>query len=202
MLTVLYLYYDQPKAIGFLESIGCPSYPLKFVFVDDGSKEPLALGWPNAEVIRIEKDIPWNMSAANNAGFRGLSGKVLRLDIDHYLEGDQIEALKDTKIARGELAIFPRYRADMAKLLMPAPNIYMIHAEDFWSVGGYDEDYCGHYGYEDKDIRRRYDRAGFRTYLSSLPINVHIGLSTKGLDRNLTRNKHLYICKGKPQLNR
>lgn len=198
-MTIMYLYYNQPEAIAFLESIGCPEYPIDFLFVDDGSKEPLKLDWPNAKVVRIDKDIPWNMSAANNMGFRHLSGKVLRLDIDHYIERVQVDQLKWISPNRMELVIFSRYRPDINRPIDPAPNIYLIDTEDFWSVGGYDEDYCGHYGYEDKDIRRKFDRAGFSVRHSPLMISVNTRFSTKGLDRDLTTNKKLYLWKGTNQ---
>lgn len=199
MTNILYLYYNQPEAISFLESIGCPDYPISFIFVDDGSKEPLKLDWPNAIVVRIDEDIPWNMSAANNLGFRYTNGKVLRMDIDHFLEKDQIKHLESIDLKKMELFIFDRYRTDIGRKIDPAPNIYLIGTEDYWSVGGYDEDYCGHYGYEDKDIRRKFDRAGFSVRKSSLIVNVDVRYSTRNLDRDLTVNKNLYIWKGTNQ---
>lgn len=193
MLTIHYLYYNQPNAITFLESIGAPDYAINFLFVDDGSKIPLKLNWPNAYVLRIDKDIPWNMSAANNVGFNYLYSQdpetiILRLDMDHFIYPRQINQI---------LNIIPHIKTKMMMKfnrmngIHSAPNIYMARIKDLVEAGGYDERFCGHYGYEDIEFLTRLKNKGFSFGLSTVEIQINMNEGTKGLDRDTSRNKKL-----------
>ena len=122
-LTILYLYYNQPEAIRFLESIGYED--VNFLFVDDGSKAALKLDW--AEVLRIDYDIPWNQPRANNKAFRHLKkGVVLRMDIDHYFDKEDIIYLKFLSHIIQDRAIIHFKRVNKTS----HPNIYMARGED------------------------------------------------------------------------
>lgn len=193
MLTIQYLYYNQPQAITFFETQGFQNYPVNFLFIDDGSREPLKLNWPNATVLRIEQDIPWNMPAANNLGFNHLFSQdpeavVLRMDIDHYFKEESIHNLKLDAAAIGPKEIIQYKRLNTT----PHPNIYMARVEDLLKAGGYNLDFCGNYGYDDKELNYRLRKRFFSFSLSPVICHVNHSLRSHGLDRDKTINYEKY----------
>ena len=185
----MYLYYNQPKSIDFLRELGAENYQCNFLFVDDGSKVPLKLDWPNAKVLRIEEDIPWNMSTANNLGFRNLAPEsyVLRSDMDHFFTKEQVDQLNSLELGTKEIMKFKRSNAKDYP-----PNIYLAKVKDLLDAGGYSEEFCGNYGYEDKEFLRRLTLSGMRCTGSPFEIYVHMGMHTVGLDRSTSVNLKKY----------
>jgi hypothetical protein len=188
MLTILYLYYNQPEAVKFLEKIGCTYWDVNFLFVDDASKVPLKLEW--ADKIRILKDIPWNQPYCNNIAFKQLTGVVLRMDIDHYFLESDLPYLKllANKLKEKEIIHFKR------KDKTSHPNIYMAHVKDLINAGGYDEDFCGNYGYDDTELMQRLKSKGFKFIKSDITVNINHNAGTK-LKRDTTINKQLLKTK-------
>lgn len=190
-LTILYLYYNQSKAIKFLEELGLPDYDVNFLFIDDGSKIPLKLNWKNVKVLRIEKDIPWNQPQANNLGFSKIKGVVLRMDIDHYFNKEDVSELKKLSnyLKKKELMHFHRITR---KGKNPHKNLYMAHVEDLKKAGGYDEDFCGNYGYDDLELMFRLNKKGFIFKSSKIQMFINHKAATKGLERDVAINKIKY----------
>ncbi len=194
MVSILYLYYNQPLALKHLEDIGYKDYPARTIIVDDGSKTPLDCKW--AEVYRIEQDIPWNQPAANNLGFSKIKDDetVLRMDIDHWIELDDLLNLPE--IEENTIMKFKRFRHDAdgsIKELKPANNIYLTKASTIKRIGGYNEDFCGSYGYDDKELMYKLSRNRCHVLVhDSIFIHVSQESSTKGLSRDTNRNKELF----------
>lgn len=194
MFTILYLYYNQPQAITFFETMGYQHLPVKFLFVDDGSIQPLQLNWPNATVLRIQEDIPWNMPAANNLGLKHLYAQdpntvVLRMDIDHYFHPVAIDHLnQDARhIAPKEIIQYRRFRTT------PHPNIYMARVADILKAGGYNLQFCGNYGYDDKELNFRLRKRFFSFSLSNTVCHVNKNMRSQGLKRDKTINYQKYL---------
>ena len=190
-MTVMYLYYNQPDAITFFERIGYKDSKIKFLFIDDGSKIPLRLDWKNAHIIRIEEDIPWNQPQANNIGLEWLfcqneHENVLRMDIDHYFSIEDLEQISLYKVYLKEIVTFLRRERH------PHPNIYLTCVKHLINAGGYNEDFCGHYGYDDIELMNRLRKKFFS--FTELPIYVNINhkLNGHGLKRDTTVNKTKY----------
>jgi len=136
MITVLYTYFGQRERIqGILEQ------GLKTVIVDDCSKEPLG-PLDGVKVVRVTDDIKWNQPGARNLGFHISNGWILCADIDHLVTKENMEQLEKTELKRG--CVYYLGREDTNSV-----NIYVIHKDDFEKIGGYDEDFCGNYGYDD-----------------------------------------------------
>lgn len=195
MLTILYLYYNQPQAIEFFETLGYPQAPVNFLFVDDGSATPLQLNWPNAQVLRIEEDIPWNQPSANNLAFNhllqkyGLDATVLRMDIDHYFNLEDIPDLQHDANAMLPKEII-HYRRQHTT---PHPNIYMARVIDLVKAGGYSEAFCGNYGYDDKEFMHRLKKRFFSFSQSTVVCNVNHSGRTHKLNRDKTINYNKYL---------
>ena len=192
MLTIQYLYYNQPQAIAFFESIGYNKLCHKFLFVDDASAQPLHLeAWKNAEVFRIQKDTPWNQPAANNLAFWHIYNKntdavVLRMDIDHYFKPSDLEKVAQIKLKPKEIIHFKREDRDVH------PNIYLARVSDLLNAGGYNESFCGNYGYDDKEMMFRLRKKGFKFSVSELKTHVNNNFGTKNLSRDASINQKLY----------
>ena len=187
-LTILYLYYNQPEAVQFLEKQNYEG--VNFLFVDDASKVPLNIEW--ADSIRILKDVQWNQPYANNIALKQLkTGVVLRMDMDHYFEKSDIIYLKllANIIKENEIVHFKRG----AKT--PHPNIYMARVEDLLKAGGYDEAFCGNYGYDDSELMKRLKDRKWTFTTSNIEVKINHNGSTKGLNRDTTINKRLYLSK-------
>lgn len=170
--------------------MGAENYNANFLFVDDGSKIPLKVDWKNATVLRIDEDIPWNMPRANNLGFSHLDENdvVLRMDIDHFITKEEVDILNTVKLQPKEVMKFRRKNASDCP-----PNIYLARVKDLIDVGGYNEVFCGNYGFEDRDLMDRLRNNGAVFTKSPIEIYVDIHKHTIGLDRDTTINKEKYL---------
>ena len=188
-MTLMYLYYNQQEAIKKMESLGYPNSGIDVVIIDDGSKTPLKCDW--ATVYRIDKDIPWNMPQANNLGFSKIKGTVLRMDMDHSFTLEDLNRLSQIEVKEKQLIKFRRlYKG---KIIYPGPNIYLARVDDIVNAGGYDERFCGNYGYEDGELMQRLNKKGFVTLMSEIICHVDDSLSTKGLERDTAINYNKYL---------
>jgi hypothetical protein len=123
------------------------------VIVDDCSKRDPAInhmydvGFP-IELYRINNDIPWNQDGARNLAMTQSDGWCLMCDMDHLLPIDSAEFLESQvdKLASHRHYNLPRYRSDGTPIDKIPPNVMIIHNDLFWSIGGYDERFCGYYG--------------------------------------------------------
>lgn len=134
---------------------------IEIVLVDDGSPQP-ALdverpdGLPALSIYRVLEDRPWFQHGARNIGARVASAPWLLLtDMDHVLTAGAADALlKRLGRLDAKTAYFlHRVEADTLRPTIgregqpkPHPNSFVMTRELFWSVGGYDEDFCGVYG--------------------------------------------------------
>ena len=168
---------------------------LEFLIADDCSEQPLQLrryGLP-LRLLRITTDIPWNMAGAKNLlHAQSTAPWLLFFDVDNRVKPEQLGQLcamldqLDTKT----IYMFP-WILDGAEQEQPHINTFLIHRDTLESMGGFDEDYCGHYGYEDVLFHHLAERRGLpRVLMQGMPFVAHIG-PTLGLSRDTTRNQAL-----------
>jgi glycosyltransferase involved in cell wall biosynthesis len=167
---------------------------IEFLLVDDGSPEPAILA-PNSPInltlVRVKENIPWNQPGARNLGLKLAEGDwVIASDIDHILPAEGLRQVLSLNKDRGTVYFFERtVEGGLAK--NPHPNSFLISRQTFWEVGGYDEDFCGHYGYDDTFVRLRFERTHKILYLKG-PALVEIEHgATAGLNRNRWHNRRL-----------
>jgi len=182
-MTILYLYYNQPEAVKHLKSIGYDKLKTKILFVDDASKIPLRIYW--ADVIRILIDVPWNQPYANNVALKYLDRDdiVLRMDIDHYFEPEDIERIKLIKVQKNEITHFKRGNLPIH------PNIFL----DLLDAGGYNENFCGNYGYDDRELMQRLKKNKWKFRTSSIEVKVNHKAGSHGLKRDTLINYNKYL---------
>lgn len=133
---------------------------LQWIYVDDGSPElerpdDILRAAPErirsrVRVLRILDDIPWNQHGARNLGAQeAKTDWLLMTDMDRALTAYDMRRLLDSKRKRGH-----HYKPLGIRLCKDFPrsddklpvNQLLVHRDDYWRVGGHDEDYCGSYG--------------------------------------------------------
>jgi hypothetical protein len=137
---------------------------LKIVIVDDGTPE----GLPASRVIqarmdeierkvikvsvyRVAPDIPWNQDGARNLGMKECRTPfALMTDMDHLLPArmaERLAYLAESGTIRDRTYLMPRqWVYETRQEIPPHPNTFLFRVSEFWEMGGYDEDFAGHYG--------------------------------------------------------
>ncbi len=124
---------------------------IHFVVVDDGS--PITFEIPkfnlNIRWLRIDRDVRWNQPAARNTGVvHAKSDNILLTDIDHEFPETTLRAAADLKSCGRDIYKFRL--SDMPKeKVKGSANIFLMSRARFLKYWGYDEEFSGHYGFED-----------------------------------------------------
>jgi len=166
MITLVYAYYENADMLReHLKTWLVYIDFCKIIVVDDGSPTKPAgevlkeAGWvhPNLQLYRIKPNIPWNQDGARNLAMKHAATTwAFMTDMDHLVPVDQLEKLTDFAAlhAKPRHYYMPNQSAtDGTSLMREHPNTYLMRVEDFWAMGGYDEDFAGHYG-SDGNFRR------------------------------------------------
>lgn len=144
---------------------------VQFVIVDDGSPTPVSIPHDidlNILLLRINEDIPWTQPGARNLGVvYSRSDKVLLTDLDHQIPEQTFAYV--LKMRNPKRAIFRMRRIDERGCpIKPHPNTFVLSRARFLLYYGYDEDFSGHYGFDDTMFRRWQRNHGTRfLYLPS-----------------------------------
>lgn len=216
MLTIVIACYGQPEMMDH-QFTTIYHYPisvldkLTVIIVDDCGDPPQKVPIEvqaacNFKLIRVTQDVAWNQMGARNIGMREAEGWCVMLDPDMVIEPDMISKFmaKAEVMARGRVHKFALKRGDKP-LDFSSPNTWLIHRDDFFKAGGYDEDFRGHKGWsdcllqeffralfkvvDDKDLWVTFHLAG-RVY-SDAQVQI-----AAGVDRNHAYNKTLKVKKG------
>ncbi len=168
---------------------------IEFLIADDCSDAPLKLrtyGLP-LRLFRIPTDIPWNMAGAKNLlHSKSTAEWLLFFDVDNRINPSLLGLLAGQldKLDPRVIYLFP-WILNGEEQPQPHINTFLIHRSTLDVVGGFDEDFCGHYGYEDVVFHLIAERKGFlRGLLQGFPFVAHVA-PTPDLDRDLTRNQTL-----------
>lgn len=184
-ITLIYTYYGQKERIHGIVSEKHPE--CRVVIVDDGHPDALE-SLPGVDVYRIEEDIPWNQPGARNLGFSVSEGWIICADIDHLVTKENIDELLKMDKKKGTIYYLGREDTD-------GWNLYMIHKDDFEKIGGYDEDFCGHYGYDDTMFNLMAQRNLKSVELRNIKAKVFAKESSTKMNRDVTHNQNLLAYK-------
>lgn len=125
---------------------------VQFVIVDDGS--PVKYEIPEFDLnftwLRITEDIPWNQGGARNLGvLYAKSDKVLMTDLDfEFPEATLAKMVEMKECGRRFYKIYTK-DPSTGQLMTGHPNTFLMSRARFMRFFGCDEEFCGHYGYED-----------------------------------------------------
>lgn len=136
---------------------------IQFIIVDDHSPIPVIIPEEiklNYVLFRVTDDIQWNQSGARNLGVvYATSPRIILTDCDHVFPEKLLEKIVESKIPEKKIYKFKRVKAN-GEPSNSACNIFYLSKSTFFSVMGYDEEFCGNYGYEDVMFRYFQKRMG------------------------------------------
>jgi hypothetical protein len=167
---------------------------LEFIVIDDHSDELLQVdpGPLKLRLIRVEDDIDWNMPGCRNlAATLAASEWLLFFDVDNVASEASVRKilLALPRLDARRLHVFRRVQDGVD--VEPHINSFLISRQGFWRAGGYDEDFSGHYGFEDVAFRMMWRKhVGTEVLLTDIAFE-QIAFRTSGLDRDTARNQLL-----------
>lgn len=177
--TLILSYYENPKMLeeniriwnGYSQKV---KDNMNIIIVDDGSPTFPALQVLckckmeklRIRLFRIKDNIPWNQDGARNLALYHTQGFCLLTDIDHVL-GDNcaLEILNRNDWKKDTIYFLHRIfsideqekRKKQNKADAFFTNLYFMHAELFWHIGGYNESFVGRYG-SDRMFRKKLEQ--------------------------------------------
>ena len=183
---------------------------LEFVLIDDCSDEPVKVRRPYLSVYRSNDDMEWNYGCKNLGAKQAKHGWVLLTNADHVLTLRAATGiLLVVKPERGNFYRVKRCNPDVGteSRYNDRPHIgtLLIHRDDLFDVGGYDEDFCGHYGHDDTFLAHCLQWRGFRevtckgvemqNHSHSITVPDADFLDKPEWSRDLSRNNRLLAIK-------
>jgi predicted glycosyltransferase involved in capsule biosynthesis len=175
---------------------------IHFILVDDCS--PIKITIPeitgmNISLLRITSDIMWNQGGARNLGVDyAKTSKLLLTDVDHVFPERTLVHLINCEYNYKDLFRFRRFSG--LKKISTGYNIFYLNKQLFEDYNGYDEEFCGYYGYEDVHFIESLAKASI--YVKKLPYwfpvyDLAIDRKTEyhSLVRDLKRNSDLLELK-------
>lgn len=201
-LSIISHYYNHPQMvidqIAYWETL--PDFFLdavEFILVDDCSENkpifpPSKL---NLKLLRIITDLPWNQAGARNLGTFTASGDwALYFDIDQKFYIDPMIRVLANLDNLNDMCMYYLRIKELIDItnnnsLSYHPNTFLVKLSKFKQLAMYDEDFVGHYGYEDLYMPQVWEKnKGHRTLLNDAIFFEDMGFGTHNLDRDLTRN--------------
>ena len=162
LLSLVVTYYKSPQSLRVqldrLSKLSPQTRRLfEVVIVDDASPTGFDafevvkdfLETLNLRLFRVNEDITWNHRSARNIGFYEMSGEWgLALDIDTF---PILESLfrNESSFRYAKRTFFLLHRVDeiSKKPLGVHHDTYLIRKSDYWSIGGFDENLAGMWGF-------------------------------------------------------
>lgn len=167
---------------------------LEFIVIDDHSDTPLTVdrGDLNLRLFRVDDDIDWNMPGCRNlAALQSDSPWLLYFDVDNLLAPADLARLLGALHQLQANTLYVFRRIFQGQELEPHINSFLIRRQGFFRTGGYDEDFAGHYGFEDVLFRQLWRaQVGPEVLLTNIAFE-QMDLATTGMNRDTTRNQAL-----------
>lgn len=173
---------------------------IHFVFVDDHSEVPVKISEDvtlNYTLLRITDDITWNQSGARNLGVKyAKSKKIILTDLDIIFPENLLSRLLYFHPPNN--SIFKFHTVSGLKQTEAHFNVFFMNKDVFNKTRGVDEEFGGHYGYEDVFFYFLNKALGVKFYLFRHSNIVHkehkekVDTQHNKLIRNMDRNEILF----------
>ena len=139
---------------------------IKIQIIDDGSQSDPIDQYinkipKNISIYKITSDIAWNIPGVRNLGSMIASTPwILHLDMDHIVPKQSIKKILEIDFSK-QKKFYSFNRKVNGKTKFTAGTL-LISRDDFWSCGGYDEDFAGTYGHNDPYLRYKLNYFGVK----------------------------------------
>jgi hypothetical protein len=163
-IGLVYAYFDNPQMLRhhldkWLQYDSSVLRRMQFIIVDDCSQTVAADTvirdrWGSHRpvdfmVFRVQVNRPWGQDGARNIAMKQTEAMWnLMTDMDHELSPSaalRMNKFVDDYAERGHYYMPGRCRSSGTPY-HSHPNTFLFHKQDFWEMGGYDEDFVGYYG--------------------------------------------------------
>lgn len=159
MISVNTTYYNEPKWLRWwyktIKRLNAEGYDIMLNVCDDGSqREPASAFFEKhaptekMRLFRVKEDIGFNSHGARNLLMKQtLTDWNLMSDIDRRYPDDTLKG-----ICEDESILEKGCYYSLIEMIIASPdeysvNDYLVHREDFWKTGGYDEEFVNiHFG--------------------------------------------------------
>jgi len=211
--SMVFLYYDNPRMLEMQMDCwstysGVLARPPRILIIDDGSPKTAAADIVRRckhklplRVFRIKEDIPWNFAGARNLGCHQAEGWIYISDIDTLLPAEEAKTLFESQPLDPQCFYMPkRLKMRSGTIAKQALVNLLFHKDQYLAVGGYDEDYAGHYGREETDFYRRLQRIAAKVErddvtVKVVPLRLVPDAHTTGRSRDKTHNAKVFAEK-------
>ena len=201
-LSIVSHYYNHPQMVenqvAYWDSLPANLLEkIEFILIDDCSEDRPKIAFERADIklFRVISDIAWNQSGCRNLGsFVATSEWALFADIDQRFVPWPIDNLIQNLPLLNKSLMYHMKIKELINILSGnslefAPSTFLVHLPTYKVLGRYDEDFAGHYGYEDLYAQRVWEcNGGKRTLLNNTVYFEDLGFGTTTLDRDISRN--------------
>ena len=184
---------------------------IEFVVVDDCSDKVCDISAGNLpiQMYRITTDINWNQAGCKNLLLnKSQADWLFFFDIDTTATASNIQKIL-AKLPSLDMNCYympkvkypwgqqPHHPLKKQLVGLPHINCFIIHINLLNSIGGFDEDFAGNYGYEDTYMHNQLNKIGARrVFMADVDVDMHHSY-TSGLKRNMSPNEKLIHKKAK-----
>ena len=182
LFNIVTCYFNEESLLKKQEKLW-EGLPNRIIVIDDHSTDEVKTKY---EAYRIDDDIAWNQPGARNLGLTVADdGWVLLFDIDHYFKPEDIQKLIDMPKKAGYVYIFNR-KTFSGTGQSTTYSTMLIEKKTYWDIGGFNEDFSGHYGHDDLRFKMKID--GYKIPTDFAPVPVYIEDKEGGRERPVDRD--------------
>jgi hypothetical protein len=152
MITIAHIFYNQHALLPIHEKAWAahPADAACYTIIDDASPLAASLCRPGLSIYRVTQDIPWNIAGARNLAFHTAGTDwVLCADIDHVVTAQALAQILTLDLTNPRRAYLFKRRDETGYVGVDAVINILMSRDAFFAMGGYDEDFSGHYGREE-----------------------------------------------------
>lgn len=204
-LSIISHYYNHPQMvqdqIAYWESLPASFLSqVEFILVDDCSSQTPVFNATHLDLklFRVITDLPWNQGGARNLGAFNARGEwALYFDIDQKFFLDPMNSVLSNLDRMDNMTMYYLKIKELIDItcdrsLLYHPNTFLVNLDKFKQLAMYDEDFVGHYGYEDLYMPQVWEKhGGKRTLFNDTDFFEDMDFGTHNLNRDLTHNNAL-----------
>ena len=167
---------------------------IEIICIDDFSDPPLVTHSDRLKIrlFRVLDDIDWNMPGCKNLGaIHAKSDWILFHDADNFIKIDDLCKITNATESLNKTTLYRFARSINGELVESHINSLLLNKDSFFKAGMIDEDFSGHYGYEDVHFNLIWSKKiGASTVLTDI-ILTEKDFRTEKLNRDTSRNQIL-----------